>query len=228
MDELITIEEQYVQDSLNSMASRSLNEIVQERGFATLDEYYKAKQQWLFNELQFTEQITTSSMAFADIATILQNEQTVLLFEKHETPFIYHGDEPFNEEEAARQSIPVYEGGYMGGTIVGQIGDLSVGIFFPKKIEVRMQDLLHKISEILVSFGENAEVSGNDIMVDGQKAVGAAHLSTSNYYGFVAYISFTNKDELVERICGEATKKPGALTKLSVEEFQEALRTWLL
>ena len=228
MDELITIEEQYIQDSLNGAVLRPLNEIVQEHNFASLDEYYEAKRWWLFNELQFTEQITTSSTAFTDIATILQNEQPVLLFEKHETPFIYHGDESFNEQEAARQSITVYEGGYMGGTIVGQTGDLSVGIFFPKKIEVRMQDLLHKISKVLINFGENSEVSGNDILVDGQKVVGAAHLSTSNYYGFVAYVSFTNKNELVEHICGAATKKPGALTKLSVEEFQEAIRTWLL
>ncbi|WP_254555383.1 hypothetical protein, partial [Salmonella enterica] len=74
---------------------------------------------------------TTSNVAFETIRNILIDENPVLLFEKHETPFIYHGDEDYNIEGARSSNITVYEGGYAGGTIVGDAGDLSIGIFLP-------------------------------------------------------------------------------------------------
>ena len=148
--------------------------------------------------MNFTEVHTISDVAFETIRNILIAENPVLLFEKHETPFIYHGDEDYNIERARASNITVYEGGYAGGTIVRDAGDLSIGIFLPIEIDLNSKFFLNKIAEILNKYNTPAVVDNNDIMVNNRKVIGTSTLSTDNYFGFVAYVSFNDKTELIK------------------------------
>lgn len=228
IEKAIQAEQQYIQNRINGIETTPLIDILKEYGFNSLEEYYKQKTEFEFSSLDFHEMNTTSDVAFQVIGQILRNEKPILLFENHATPFIYHGNEEYNHEAAEKLGITVYEGGYMGGTIVGGIGDLSIGIFFPSHIEYRSKYFLNKLVEIFQKHNVNAEINNNDIMIDGKKVIGTACLETENYYGFVAYVSFSDKSELVKQVCGDAIKQPGFITGMTLEKLEEELREWLL
>ena len=65
-------------------------------------------------------------------------------------------------------------------------------------------------------------------MVNNRKVIGTSTLSTDNYFGFVAYVSFNDKTKLIKQVCGNKLKQPGFLTNITVEELEEELRQWLL
>ena len=228
MKDAFYAEERYITSRAAGEESRPLADILREHGFDSLEAYHAAKQEWLFAQCAFTEMNTTSDVAFQVIGQILRNEKPVLLFEDHATPFIYRGDKDLDVEKAEAAGITVYDGGYAGGTIVGGVGDLSIGIFFPLFIELRADYFLRKLADIFQAHGVSAVVDHNDILVDGAKVIGSAHLATENYYGFVAYVSFSDKAELVREICGDAVKKPGYLIGITPPELEEALSAWLL
>ena len=202
--------------------------ILKEFGYNNLEDYNNDKKLFQLSQLNFTEVHTTSNVAFETIRNILIAEDPVLLFEKHETPFIYHGDEDYNIEGARASNITVYEGGYAGGTIVGDVGDLSIGIFLPIEIDLNSKFFLNKIAEILNKYNTPAVVDNNDIMVNNRKIIGTSTLSTDNYFGFVAYVSFSDKTELIKQVCGNNLKQPGFLINITVEELEEELRQWLV
>lgn len=228
IEKAIQAEQQYIQNRVNGIETAPLIDILREYGFDSLDEYRNQKTEFEFSNLNFHEMNTTSDVAFQVIGQILQNEKPILLFEDHATPFIYHGNEDYDRKAAEKLGITVYEGGYRGGTIVGGIGDLSIGIFFPSSIEYRSEYFLNKLVEIFQKHGMKAEVNNNDIMVDGEKVIGASVLETENYFGFVAYVSFSDKTEMIKQVCGNAAKKPGFIQGMTIDELEEELRLWLL
>ena len=199
-----------------------------EYGYENLDAYFADKRDYQFHALDYTEMWTTDEKAFADIAAILQAEKPVLLFEKHPEPFIYLGSKDYDAAAIEASGIKAYDGGYLGGTIVGGTGDLSVGIFFPKEIDVRADHIINELVGILIVNGVNAYKDNNDIMLDGRKVAGTARLETDTYYGFVAYVSFSDNAELVRQICGDSEKKPSFISSMTADAFVEAVRQWLL
>ena len=222
------IEEKYIQSRLQDEDTPPLITLLQDAGFDTLENYFKCKNQHIFEHLDFSEVTTTDEDAFDDIANILSAEQPILLFEKHTVPFIYLGSDDYNREAVEKYNITTYEGGYLGGTIVGGAGDLSIGIFYPRSIDIRNKIILEKIVNILQKYNINALIDNNDILVNNKKVLGAATLETANYYGFVAYIGFNDNADLVIEICGEHDKKPGFLEGITAEQLMEELRQWLV
>lgn len=228
LDAAMKAEEGYISNRLRGIDERSLIDIIADYGFESLAEYHEQKSQYLFEHAGYAEVYTTDEKAFEDISKILIAEKPTLLFEKHDEPFIYLGSKEYDAAAVEASGIKAYDGGYLGGTIVGGAGDLSVGIFYPSSIDIREGYLLGKFAKILQSNGVAAVADNNDILTDGKKVIGTACLATETFYGFVAYISFSDNTELVTQICGESEKKPGYITGMTVDEFMEAVRQWLL
>ena len=155
-------------------------------------------------------------------------KQPTLLFGDSDKTFIYHGNEEYNAQTVKELDIPVYEIGYEGGTIVGAAGDLSIGIFYPDTIDLRSDYILDKIASILQNHGIAAQVDNNDVLVDGKKVLGSAHLTSNGFFVFVAYASFSDKSELIQKICGNAAKAPSYLTGISRSELIRGMSEWLV
>ena len=228
LDAAMKAEEGYISNRLRGIDGRSLIDIIADYGFESLTEYHEQKSIYQLTQTDFVVMHTTDDRAFTDISAILTDEQPTVLFEKHTEPFVYLGSKEYNAEAIENSGIKAYDGGYLGGTIVGGAGDLSVGIFYSSSIDIREGYLLGKFAEILQSNGVAAVADNNDILADGKKVIGTACLATETFYGFVAYISFSDNTELVTQICGESEKKPGYITGMTVDEFMEAVRQWLL
>ena len=116
------------------------------------------------------------------LATIISLKQPTLLIVESNSPFIYHGDEEYNKQAVKELDIPVYEIGHSGGTIVGGAGDLSIGIFFPLNIDARSDYILQRFVDIFQNHGIAAEVNNNDVLVDGKKIIGSAHLASDDLF----------------------------------------------
>lgn len=228
LDAAMKAEEGYINNRLQGIDDRSLIDIIAEYGFESLTEYHRQKSVHQLIQTDFNVMYTTDERAFTDISSILISESPTLLFEKHEEPFVYLGSKEYDAKAIEESGVKAYDGGYLGGTIVGGPNDLSVGIFYPSSIDIREDYLLSEFAKILQSRGVSAIVENNDILVNGKKVIGTACLATETFYGFVAYISFSDNADLVTRICGENEKKPGYITDMTADEFIEAVKQWLL
>jgi hypothetical protein len=138
----INAEQQYINDRINGIETRSLIDILRDYNFTSLNEYYLAKKEWQLQNCGMIEQHCEIPEVPTTLATIISLKQPTLLIVESNSPFIYHGDEEYNEQAVKELDIPVYEIGHSGGTIVGGAGDLSIGIFFPLNIDARSDYIL--------------------------------------------------------------------------------------
>ena len=224
----INAEQQYINDRINGIETRSLIDILRDYNFTSLNEYYLAKKEWQLQNCGMIEQHCEIPEVPTTLATIISLKQPTLLIVESNSPFIYHGDEEYNEQAVIELDIPVDEMGHSGGTIVGGAGDLSIGIFFPLNIDARSDYILQRFVDIFQNHGIAAEVNNNDVLVDGKKIIGSAHLASDDLFAFVSYISFSDKTELVQKICGPAEKTSGYLTGISRSELIRGMKEWLL
>ena len=228
MIDAINAEQQYINDRVNGVETRPLIDILKDYDFTSLDEYYLAKKEWQLQNCGMVEQHCDASEFPMKFSTFVYLKQPTLLFGDSDKTFIYHGNEEYNTQAVKELGIPVYEIGYEGGTIVGAAGDLSIGVFYPDTIDLRSDYLLDKIASILQNYGIAAQIDSNDILVDRKKVLGSAHLASNGFFVFVAYVSFSDKTELVQKICGTAAKAPSYLTGISRNELIRGLNEWLV
>lgn len=228
MIDAINAEQQYINDRVNGVETRPLIDILHDYDFTSLDEYYLAKKEWQLQNCGMVEQHCDASEFPMKFSTFVYLKQPTLLFGDSDKTFIYHGNEEYNTQAVKELDIPVYEIGYEGGTIVGTAGDLSIGVFYPDTIDLRSDYILDKISSILQNHGIAAQVDNNDILVDGKKVLGSAHLTSNGFFVFVAYVSFSDKSELIQKVCGTAAKAPSYLTGISRSELIRGMSEWLV
>lgn len=219
----IQAEKDYIKNKLLNLPFRPLITIMQEYGYENLDAYFQAKRDYLIKSLNFNIVYYKGDNIFETVRELLAKEEPVILFVEHQEPFIYHGNKAYNLEAAQEALLDVHEGGYAGGTIIGDKGDLSIGIFYPNEIDVNSNYFLDIISEALSTFNIQSTVDNNDLMIDGKKVLGSAMLSTENYNAFVSYLSFSDKAELIKEICGESTKVPGFISSISIKELEQGV-----
>ena len=230
MQSAINAENIYIQNRLNNIETEPLIDILKGYGFETLEDYYKQKAEWQLLHCGIKEVNRSVADAFSTIDTLIQHELPSLLLVYHDYPFIWHGSKDYdlNQEAVDKYNIQVYEGGYIGGTIVGGAGDLSFGVVYPKTIDLRADYFLDKLVEIFRAEGMNAEKDHNDILIDKKKVIGSATLEGVTFLGFVVFISFSDQSEVIKEVCGINPKEPGYITKMTVEDLEDKLRKWLL
>lgn len=223
IEQAIQAEKDYVKNKLLNSYTRPLISIMQEYGYDNLDFYFQAKRDYLIKSLDFNIVYYKGNNIFETVGKLLDKEEPAILFVEHQKPFIYHGNKAYNLDAAQEAMLDVHEGGYAGGTIIGDEGDLSIGIFYPNKIDVNSNYFLDIIGEALSLFNIQSTVDNNDLMVDNKKVLGSATLSTENYNAFVSYLSFSDKAELIKEICGENAKAPGFINGVSIKELEQGV-----
>lgn len=207
-----------------------LVDAIKECGFCSLEEYFIAKQEYTFNQLNFSFANVKPSEAVAEIFRMMTEKETKVLFVLSTETFVYSGNsKAFNEEYCKMNNIPIYPLYTAGGTIVSTNGDFGLIICYPQKIILDVNFILNKIKSILGKYMTNLEVNGNDILLNGEKVCGAVMYYQNGMKCFGAHFSFNDNSELVEKICGGSgsIKKPTFITGLSVNSFKHELNEWL-
>jgi hypothetical protein len=203
---------------------------VKECGFNSLEEYFFAKKDYHFGNLNFAVETVQPSEAVAKIFRMMTERETKVLFVPSTETFVYSGDgKMFNEEYCRENNIPIYPLDAKAGTIVSTDGDFGLIICYPENMRVDVHFILNKIKSIFGRYMTNVEVNGNDILLNGKKICGAVMYYKNGMNCFGAHFSFNDNSELIEKICGAAgsVKVPTAIKGMTTEDFKAAICTWL-
>ena len=106
----------------------------------------------------------------------------------------------------------------------------SIDIIVPLDIDINSEWVLKKMLSIFNKYHYNAKIDNNDILIDNKKVLGSASIATDNMFAFISHISFTDRSEYIQNICGVNTdKQPGFITPpLTREILINEVKLWLM
>lgn len=142
----------------------------------------------------------------------------------------YHGNLDIDYDLCKELNVEVVELGYNGGTIIGSEKDLSIIIIFPKNVELTHEIIINKIVAIMSKHIDNVTVSGNDILIKGDKVSGSMMRHFFKTSLWAAQISFNDYSDYINKICNKTQiKKPSYVDSqlLSRDELEEEIVEWL-
>lgn len=209
-----------------------LVDAVKECGFESLAEYFNAKKDYLFEQLEFLYMEKEADVCMANLFRMMSEKETAISFTDTNYPLVYLGEsKPYNAEYCKENNITVLPLYTRGGAIVSSVGDLSTGICLPDNVGVNDYFILSKMRDIFGKYIENVTVDGNDILINGQKVCGSSHYKSNGMYLFVAHFSFTDSTELIKNVCEvenvQSVKVPTYITGITREQFKQEVREWL-
>lgn len=203
---------------------------VKELGFSDLEDYFKEKRKFLFNQISFEYLEKYPSECIKEVLRMINEKVTGVLFVNSSNPFIFCGNDcDYDEEYCKENNISVYPIFTNGGCIVSSPGDFSLGICVPNSEQVDCEYILQGICNIMCKYNDNVSVDGNDILINGKKVLGSAHYQQNGMFMFVAHMSFSDSSALVKRICKKTSlKEPGYIVDMTREQFRCEVESWLL
>lgn len=230
LQKAISEEKLYIEDRANNIDT-SLIARIKQYGYETLDEYFKEKRKYLFEnwkpEVYYVDIRTLST----ELEKAVQNEKYGIYISVADTLYAFHGDDEIDHNLCKELGVCVAEVYHKGGTIIGSDKDLGIEIVAPRNLSLQSKDILNKFYEIISYYEDNVIISGNDILVNGEKVLGSMRRDVGNVFVWAAQCSFGEYDDIIEKICHKKSqKKPGRLKnpKLSKEVLEKEVLKWLL
>ena len=228
----IEINNQHIYNVINQIPEEiSFYEQIVNLGFKDLEDFFEQKKEYEMQQFLKGKVFVTNPI---DGLQLIQNKNFGIISVDDNYTFVYKGNnkKEINMEYCQQNNIPVYNYGTFGGAVVVSPGDYNIGVILPSTIEVNSNFFLNNIDLILKKYFENVKVDNNDILIDNKKVLGSANFGNEEYFFFVAQISFSDKTELIQSICGdidENGKQPGYINPniLSSNQLKEELLIWL-
>lgn len=228
----IEINNQHIYNVINQIPEEiSFNEQIINLGFKDLEDFFEQKKEYEMQQFLKGKVFVTNPI---DGLQLIQNKNFGIISVDDNYTFVYKGNnkKEINMEYCQQNNIPVYNYGTFGGAVVVSPGDYNIGVVIPIKLNLNSTFFLNNIALILKRYFENVKVDNNDILIDNRKVLGSANFGNEEYFFFVAQISFSDKTELIQSICGdidENGKQPGYINPniLSSNQLKEELLIWL-
>ena len=156
-----------------------------------------------------------------------------VIFPIEELSVNYGNEEDINKEFCDINSIKYRYENRSGGCMVLFPGNIIIQDVYPTDNFLRQHGFLNAFVEYLQNKGIDAITNNNDLMVDGNKVVGAVSETLPEpYKGSVFFglsISISSDPELISKICTKnSVKVPGALSDYGVttEEVMKFALEW--
>lgn len=223
-------EREYLSFRMRGEEPYHLVDAVREFGFESLEEYFEAKRDYEFSQLEFEVIETTPEKAIADVLECINEKKTAVLFTVTDKTLVWNGNgSEFNESYCEECGIPIYPLYTNGGTIVSTAGDLNVGLCYPDNKEFNARYILGKLSEILKKYTDKTvTVDGNDLLIGGLKVLGSSVYKQNGMFMFITPVSLSEKEELIGEIClKHSTKQPGHIDFMDARTLREEAEKWL-
>lgn len=199
-------------------------------GFKSYDEFIAAKNLYFLKKINLkVEEVEISDIPQRFIE-IIKNQEFGIYVPSGKGTYAFHGDDKIDIALCQELSVFPLHLNYRGGTIIGDSEDLSFLILCPLNLKFNSGFILQGIKLILSQYFENVTILGNDILIDNKKICGAMSAEFNNCFLWGAQISYTNKDNLINKICvKQAKKEPGQINKniLPKEELKKQLLDYL-
>lgn len=228
----IEINNQHIYNVINQIPEEiSFYEQIINLGFKDLEDFFEQKKEYEMQQFLKGKVFVTNPI---DGLQLIQNKNFGIISVDNDYTFVYKGNnkKEINTEYCQQNNIPIYNYGTFGGAVVVSPGDYNIGIVVPIKLDLNSNFFLNNIALILNKYFENVKVDNNDILINNKKILGSAGFGNEEFFFFVAQISFSDKSELIQKICGdieEGGKQPGYINSdiLSSNQLKEELLTWL-
>lgn len=236
-------EKEYLSHRMKGEEPFHLVDAVRECGYDSLDDYFIAKREYLFDALNFEVIVKKPNDCIAEGLRLLDTQTTAFVYVNCDETFVYSGEsKPFNEEYCVENNIPVYPLFTQGGAIVGVDGDFSIGICVPEDIGVDDKFLQEKLCDILSKSIDGINADGNDIMYNGNKICAITWYKRNGMYLFIAHFSFSDRIDLINEVCtvpaevstyslrrtvNQPSKTPGYIDFMTRDELLEEVMGWL-
>lgn len=220
-------EKAYVADRINRI-NTSLPDRLKQFGYDTLDEYFKDKYEYLFNEWAPEVYPIDVRTITTDLEAAVRNKRYGIYISTTDGLYAFHGSDEIDYALCDELGITVAELYYKGGTIIGGVEDLGIEIVAPVELGLHTYQILSKFHEIISKYEDSAEIAGNDILVNGKKVLGSMYRIVGNVFVWAAQVSFGEHDEIIEKICTKkSSKKPSRLTSLDRNTLEREVLKWL-
>lgn len=222
-------EKAYVADRMQGIDTNLLKRLAQ-YGYNSLDDYFKDKKEYMFNEWK-PEVYYISVDTFAqDVEEAIANASYGIYIPVADGLYAYHGTDEIDRELCESMDVRVIDLNYRGGTIIGSPEDFSIEILYPQSAGINGHDIISKIAEIISRHVTGVEISGNDLLVDGEKIMGSMERHVGKCNVWAAQISFGKYGDVIEKICNKkSVKKPSQIKSdlLGKDVLEEEVLRWL-
>ena len=224
------IEKIYQQYRLKGEEPFHLADKIAELGYESLAEYFTEKKEYLFSQWApevYYIGVDTFSAAVEDA---IVNGKYGVYIPVADGLYAYHGSDTIDYALCEELGVRVIELNYQGGTIVGSADDLSIEIVAPADIELEHSVIIHKVCEIVSKYVDGVSISGNDLLVNGEKVMGSMVRRVGKSFVWAAQISFGEYSEVIEQVCNKkSVKKPSRIdsTLLTRDRLEEEVLAWL-
>lgn len=227
--EAMAEEKRYVANRMNDI-NTSLSERLMQYGYLTLDEYFQDKKEYLFSQWQPEVYRIDENYLATQMENAIINGQYGIYIMTTENTYAFHGNDTIDYDLCKELSVETVELGYNGGTIIGDKEDLGILLVMPIEFNMTPTLINNKILSIIQEYIDNAELVGNDILINNKKVMGSMSRIVGNSFVWAAQISFANHNELIAKICNKpAIKEPSYIDniKLSKNELERRILEWL-
>lgn len=225
----MAVETAYIHNRTEGLETAPLSETLAEYGYRCLDDYFAEKRDTQVRGLPY-EVYTVDITSIPDAITqAVKAKKPSIFWPSCSRLFVWHGNDALDVGLCGELGIDVLDMGYRGGTIVSGPEDFSFGVLIPETIDVESNYFLFMLQKIFISHGVNAEVSGNDILIDGLKVVGSMSFRKQKFFFFGCQISFSDHSDLIEVLCNKKSSKAPGFVPICItkETLMEEVMEWL-
>lgn len=222
-------EKLYIADRLRGI-NTSLPARLMEYGYDTLGDYFKDKQDFLFNawhpEVYYVDVCTLTT----ELEKAVQNAQYGIYISTTDGLYAFHGSDDIDYDLCKELGVTVAELYHQGGTIIGGPEDLGIEIVAPIELGLTSDLILNKFLDFIGRYENSAEISGNDILINGEKVLGSMCRNVGGVFVWAAQISFGEHDEIIHKVCRKnSSKKPSRIKHKSLDKhsLEREVLKWL-
>lgn len=227
IEKAIEAEKQYIKARLSG---ENVILDLSEFGYSNIDKYFNDKREYLISNCGIVVYDTTMEDIENRVENAVKMKTPSLWIPTADEVFVWHGNEPIDEELCADLGVRIYNMNYIGGTIVSGPEDLSFAVIIPETIDVGTSYMLEKIKDIMSKYIDDVVVDGNDILVGGTKVLGSMNRRVNGVYVFACQISYADRTEYIKQLCSkQSVKTPDFINsaKLPKQTLKNEVIAWL-
>lgn len=198
------VEQSYLRDKLSGK-NVSLN--LSRYGYEDLETYFSDKRDYQLKNCGIEVHETNMDDIESRVENAIMSKTPSIWIPTADEVFVWHGNEPIDEELCADLGVHIYNMNYIGGTIVSGPEDLSFAVIIPETIDIGTSYMLEKIKDIMSKYIDDVVIDGNDILIGGMKVLGSMNRRMNGIYVFACQISYADRTEYIKQICSKQSVK---------------------